>query len=247
MTAPTVPLATSATQLQDMLTHLTEVQADELTRQFNSHSSLSAEQIRDFYLYAYPELVQEMGAVAEQVTTDWYAGLDPDSYYQPVPAPVAPGTPEALERDVKWAAGSLFASDSPPDQFVTRLVGAGTRHLFNRSRDTVTENTRREGVRWARQAHANACAFCRLSASRGPVYSSRLAAQGTAGVGGSAGYHNHCRCVAVPVRGNKPYTPPSYQLEWDEQYNRVADELETTDRDQVVNYWRQLIASGELT
>lgn len=246
MTAPEVSLSASATQLQSTLTQLTEVQADELMRQFDSHSSLSAEQIRDFYLYAYPDLVQEMGAVAEQVTTDWYTSLDPDSYYKPVPAPVAPATSEVLTQDVRWAAGALFADNSAPDQFITRLVGAATRHLFNRSRETVTENTRREGVRWARQAHANACAFCRLSASRGPVYSSRLAVAGSAGSGGSAGYHNHCRCVAVPVRGSKPYTPPDYQLKWDEQYDQVAKELGTTDRDQVTNYWRQLIASGEL-
>lgn len=240
----TTALAATATELQDTLTRLTETQADVITQQFNASSTLSAEQVRDFYLYAYPDLVQEMGAVAELVTTEWYAGLNPDSYYQPVAAPVAPGWADALQRDVRWAAGLLFGvNDAAPNQFLTRLVGAGTRHLFTRSRDTVTFNTEREGVRWARHAHADACPFCRLSASRGPVYSSGKMAGGDPG----HRYHNHCRCVAVPVRTSTPYTPPKYQLEWEADYNRIADELETTDRDQVVNHWRQLIASGDLT
>ncbi len=109
-----------------------------------------------------------------------------------------------------------------PDVTLSRLSGSVKRMVYDASRDTVVSNATQEGVRWVRVAQPDACAFCRMLATRSAVYHSQaLALRGASPY--SESYHDHCRCVAVPVRAGSVYTPPDYVQQWMQDYNDAVD------------------------
>lgn len=73
-----------------------------------------------------------------------------------------------------------------------RSAGAGMRHALDGGRETILETVRNDpdALGWARAASGNACAFCAMLASRGPVFSD-----------GSGDFqaHDHCNCGVEPV------------------------------------------------
>lgn len=71
----------------------------------------------------------------------------------------------------------------------------------------------RAAIGWARQARPDACAFCRLLATRGAVY-------GEATAGFQA--HDGCSCVAVPLFDGQTWVPDTHVREWVAQYKRAA-------------------------
>lgn len=223
-----------------------------------------------------PEIVRPMAQAAATVTSQWYDELAPDLKFEAKPVVKLPV--ERIDKTVDWAlyapttkkvepAGLLFREpgngepsglavwEVAPDVTLNRLAGSTKRMVYDASRDTVLSNAIEEGVRWARVAQPDACAFCRLLASRQAVYRTEadaLTVQGrsanltqadrreiaagtttresalqrrtaTAGraLRGSQQYgekyHDHCRCIAVPVRGGA-FEPPEYAQKWEQQY-----------------------------
>ncbi len=70
-------------------------------------------------------------------------------------------------------------------------------------RDTFADSAAASGVGWARVPKGKTCAWCRMLASRGAVYSSAASA------GESRKYHGDCDCQPVLVRDERDY-PPGY-------------------------------------
>lgn len=112
---------------------------------------------------------------------------------------------------------------------ISRLSGATQRYVTNAARDTLEENADEEGVKWARHAQADACAFCRLLATRGAAYLSRETAGEVGATGRIRGsrekgssYHDDCGCVPVPVRAGDTYEYPAYVAAWDIQYAEAS-------------------------
>jgi hypothetical protein len=135
----------------------------------------------------------------------------------------APTAPQPTQPDI-----APQGSQPTPAVTLERLSGSAKRMVFDASRDTVTTNAIKQDVKWARYASANACAFCRLMATRGPVYASERSAtkvvgrgpaqitRGTRKLGES--WHDHCRCLAVPVPVGDVYEPPDYTEQWQQDY-----------------------------
>ncbi|WP_052280798.1 hypothetical protein [Nocardia vulneris] len=154
---------------------------------------------------AYPEVVTPYSAAAADVAAVWYDDLAPGAPFQAVAA--APAAIEQLQATARWAAGPLFGvGDASP---LDLLTGAGQRHIYNGSRDTIRLNAEAEGVRFARYASGTACAFCRLMAIRGAVYRDRRSAEN---------FHDRDRCMAVPDRPDSPIVVPSYVEKWADEY-----------------------------
>lgn len=121
--------------------------------------------------------------------------------------------------------------------------------LINRAfRETTFENLGREyeepaivespeavlGTVWARHASANACGFCRVMATKGPVYRSKQSAlvvvgrrgkpRGTRAIG--AKWHDNCHCTPIAVRPGGSYEPAPWVEQWKDDYEQaVADGL----------------------
>lgn len=159
------------------------------------------------------------------------------------PRPADPPPRAQIESSVRWSIRPARDPEGAGDSTVTsRLAGMVQRHVANAARDTISENADLEGAKYARQARPDACAFCRLLATRGPDYLTEQSAQFVVGRraksrGGRPGeltgkqrgsraigelYHDDCHCVPVPVRPGETYTPPEYAQGWTDQYMRAA-------------------------
>lgn len=149
-----------------------------------------------------------------------------------VDAAVAERAARAAEASEQDTFEPAFApGDEGTGSPLERLIGAGERHINNASRQTITENADEEGVRWARHAEPDACAFCRMMATRGAVYLSAESAgqvtggernriRGTRKMGEQ--YHDRCNCIAVPDRPGNPYVPPDYVDAWTDEYEQAS-------------------------
>ncbi|NEW49343.1 hypothetical protein GV792_04705 [Nocardia cyriacigeorgica] len=125
---------------------------------------------------------------------------------------------------------AFVPGDTGPGSPIARLVGAAARHIQNGARDTITDNADEEGVRWARHAAPDACAFCRMLATRGAVYLSRENAAQVVGRRGRTrgnqsledAYHDNCHCLPMPDRPDSPYEPPEYVDGWIDEYEQAS-------------------------
>lgn len=114
------------------------------------------------------------------------------------------------------------------DGALSRLSGGLQRIIANADRDTIEGNAALDPVRpkVARYASANACAFCRMLATRGAVYASEESALRITGRRGrtrgsrplGSKYHDFCRCVPVLVFPGQEYEPAPHIADWQEQY-----------------------------
>jgi len=178
---------------------------------------------RDVLRDAYPDIIDPYLQASAQVTEEWYHSMAPDSGYAVEAAP--PISRDALRANAGWAVTQLDA--------VGALTGSAERQVYNASRQTVVHNAQREGVTYAREARATACGFCKMLATRGPVYASKSAASGVAGKRGTprgkaklgGKYHDNCHCVAVPVRVGDSYQPPDYAKDWEQEYINARNEV----------------------
>lgn len=96
------------------------------------------------------------------------------------------------------------------------LVSASAaRHVQAGGWNTIQETVRndRQALGWARAASGNACAFCAMLASRGPVYREETA---------DFEAHDGCGCGIEPVYGDDyewPENSREYALAWDAARN----------------------------
>lgn len=99
---------------------------------------------------------------------------------------------------------------------LTNVSGEVSRQVLNRGRETLVESVGADAraLGWARVTDGNPCAFCRMLASRGPVYSQ----------GGGFSAHGHCGCTVEPVYSvEQPW--PGRAQEWRTQWDETTEGL----------------------
>lgn len=249
-------------ELRSALVDLNALMVSDLAALWRAVDGQDVEFLRDALQAEVPGVVDPYLAAAGDITADWYEAQAPDLNY--VARPAALVDEGQLQATARWAAGTVLTKS--PVSPLDLLAGSMQRALFNESRETIVENAEVEpGARWARHASANACEFCRMVATRGAVYTSESAASrvGGRGVdeftnigrrrGGRARgirargnqaigdkYHDHCHCIAVPVRPGQYYNPPSYVEEWDSEYTRARQAADGVDAKSILSAWRKL-------
>ncbi|BAH32981.1 EndoU domain-containing protein [Rhodococcus erythropolis] len=173
-----------------------------------SAMDLSTDEFRETIVTATPEVLTPYASTAADLSAQWYDDAAPELPYRAAPAAIA--ATEQMAASTSWA---LYATGQLA---LGRLAGLAQRTIFNANRATIVDNAKREtGATWARHASATACAFCRMLATRGAVYSSKGASVSAEGRGR---YHDHCHCMAVMVRPGATYEPPAYVEEWEKEY-----------------------------
>ena len=249
-------------ELRSALVDLNALMVSDLAALWRAVDGQDVEFLRDALQAEVPGVVDPYLAAAGDITADWYEAQAPDLNY--VARPAASVDEGQLQATARWAAGTVLTRT--PVSPLDLLAGSMQRALFNESRETIVENSEVEpGARWARHASANACEFCRMVATRGAVYASESAASrvGGRGVdestnigrrrGGRARgirargnqsigdkYHDHCHCIAVPVRPGQSYNPPSYVEEWEAEYTRARQAAYGVDAKSILSAWRKL-------
>jgi hypothetical protein len=127
----------------------------------------------------------------------------------------------ALRVTGPYTAKHLVALKDPKasDRTLTRLAGSVSRIVGNGGRDTLDRSVSadRRALGYARVTSPNGCAFCRLLASRGPVYKADTALRRADG----KKYHDHCSCTKEPVYArDQPW--PGRAREFRDEYDRVT-------------------------
>ena len=134
-------------------------------------------EILQVLLAAVPEVVNPHAAAAASVTAQWYNELAPDIPFKATPLAV-PVPAEQISGTVRWALYAPGKSDP-----LERLSGASKRWVYDASRETVAQNAEAEVIGYTRHAQPNACAFCRLLATRTDLYRSSKSALSVVGRG----------------------------------------------------------------
>lgn len=175
-----------------------------------------------------PQIIDLHANKAGLITAQWYDDIDPASHFRAKPFADVPT--EQVSKIIDWALHA--PGEEPP---MDRLIGSSQRLVRNASRQTVTGNAAKEGVRWARYAKPTACSFCRALSIRGSgredrkhLYASDKSAEFRASDGEK--YHTHCECEPVPIRAGQVWTPPSYTEDWANQYNEAAKSTKRGDK-----------------
>ena len=240
-------------ELRSALVDLNALMVSDLAALWRAVDGQDVEFLRDALQAEVPGVVDPYLAAAGDITADWYEAQAPELAY--VARPAALVDEGQLETTARWAAGTVLTKS--PVSPLDLLAGSMQRALFNESRETIIQNSDAEpGARWARHASANACEFCRMVATRGAVYASESAASTVGGRGSTGGrgggvrtrgnqaigskYHDHCHCIAVPVRPGQSYEPPAYVEEWEAEYTRARKAADGVDAKSILSAWRKL-------
>ena len=105
-----------------------------------------------------------------------------------------PVPPSQIKGSVKWAVDTLFGDKYNEVMTLSKLQDITTRLVLQQGRDTIALNVSKDrSAKYARvlgPSESN-CKYCLMLASRGAVYHSSESAK--------AGYHDGCRCTAVPM------------------------------------------------
>lgn len=145
-----------------------------------------------------------------------------------VPTVVASTLPaEEIVRSLRYVgvvgARKLLDANVPAASVrtLTNVAGDTARLVMNSGRDTIIESVTADprALGWSRVTDGNPCAFCRMLASRGPVYRTKA---------GGFKAHNHCGCTAEPVfRADAEW--PGRAREWHDQWNETTKGLSGRD------------------
>ncbi|ERS57576.1 hypothetical protein HMPREF1261_02249 [Corynebacterium sp. KPL1818] len=206
---------------------------------------------RAYLTDAFEALVNTYGGVAGDLTATWWDEIMADDIYFARPADMP--TYDQLRTEVAW--GTALNANGRRD-VLSRMALLTQKHIFGAHRDTVDLNALNTKTGYARMAQPDACAFCRMLASRGAVYGSESAAlyvgaatvrkhysdghdrgyrlkQGRVRGVQAAGskYHDHCRCVAAPIPKHIDANAPSYIDKFDDEYRKAISALDKINPD----------------
>lgn len=205
--------------------------------------------VRDLF----PEIAATYVPAVSVVSADWYEVLRFDA---DVPEPFTASVLDVPDADdLQDAVGDmltpLFDTTETPtvDATTTVLDGLAETLVTSADRQTVQANAAQDRARpvYARHASANACAFCRMLATRGADYASEESAlrvvlgRGSRKLGEK--YHDWCRCTAVPEWHKGTYEEAPYVADWRDAYTKATRELGgAKDVNAVLAHMRQTLA-----
>lgn len=250
MTAPVAARPKLDWQLtRQQLDMLNRLAMQDLTALFRRAQAMDPWSAREYLTEALSNLIGTYGGSAADLSAAWWDEISLDDMYFAETATLPPQ--EQLVKQVRWGTAPLFGAAGNP---MVRLAGVTQRHIFGMHRDTIKLNSMNTGVRYARFAQIDACAFCRVLSSRGPVYGSESAAKyvGAAGVrahysdGRRRGsrfkpgrqprgvrqsgdkFHDHCRCVVGPDFDHMDLNEPDYWEAFEDQYLEASRAIDGT-------------------
>ena len=176
---------------------------------------------------------------ALQTSLEYYVDLAPARSYVPQPF-----SDDSLGDRLKASARFAVVRDIDT---AASLAGTGSRAIRDTSRNALIRNIREERGRWARIPAPDACGFCRLLGTRGPVYHTKRNALAS---------HDWCGCEARIARPGQELKRPAYMDGWNDDYERVRSRVQRAGgpltgragRNAIVNEWnKELYATGVRT
>jgi hypothetical protein len=159
-------LAVSAAERRFILDNLTRLAEADIRAMWRLAEAQSDVEFAAYVIEAFPEIIGPYYELASQASATFFEEDFPAITQAPVLADSVPD--EKLRKSARWALGA------DGDRAVSRMVGSTQRAIYDADRETTVQNAGRAGMSYVRVARPNACAFCRLLASRaanGETYS----------------------------------------------------------------------------
>jgi hypothetical protein len=169
-----------------------------------------------------------------------------DGSFTPLPAlpldetQVATGLRAASLSSVASARRAGQSYETATKTAFVRTSGTATRLVNDGARDTITRSVKRDdkALGWLRSTDDDPCAFCRMLASRGPVYKTRATAGFQA--------HDHDRCHPEPFFEGSvvPRLNQQFKREYDaaQTWARVTGNGAKGTKNDALNNLRQYLA-----
>jgi hypothetical protein len=229
----------SAAERRFVLDNLTRLAEADIQRMWRAAELQTDLEFAAYVTQAFPDIVDPYQQMAAQLGATFFEEDFPAITTAAVLAPPLPT--EQLASSASWA----LAADGVAA--ISRMAGTTQRAIYDGERDTTAANATKNRMRWVRVARPDACAFCRLLASRtasGTTYSGSgvrkkidpttgqpfadgrmtTAVYGRRRTGSkrsaNAEYHDHCHCTAkaIPVGQD----PMDYLSETEPQFADLA-------------------------
>jgi hypothetical protein len=222
--------------------------ASEWLDQIAEFENLPPKQAAAFAREVLAELVDIYGDEAASVNRDWYdelrVGFQEETGIElpPYAALLAdPWESDTVQGQLTWAMAPLFLEAGPDFQLAEARIDGKLEWLIGEmGRDTIATSAREDpaGTTYGRIAREDACAFCRLMATRGATY---LTAESALYVVGEIDprtmdrnraprgprpegekYHDDCRCAVAPQFPGDTLETPAYAAGWFDDYKAAA-------------------------
>lgn len=146
----------SAAERRFILNQLGQQAQDTMIRLWDAAGRFDDINFFEYISDAFPEIAIGFHQVAAEVA----AGLFEEDFPGLRAAVAGPPAVEQLRKSAQWALGA------DGDDALTRLNGTMQRTIYNGDRETTIDSAYSNSMRWVRVARPNACAFCRMLASR---------------------------------------------------------------------------------
>lgn len=168
-------MAVSAAERRFIMAQLGQRAKEDMIRLWDAAGRFEDIDFANFVADAFPDLASGAHQLAAEVSATLFEQDFPE--VTATPAPALPQ--EKLRSSAQWALGADGLDG------LDRLQGTLQRAVFDGDRETTVLNATSNGMRWVRVARPNACAFCRMLASRSTLsddlYRSEEAALGVVG------------------------------------------------------------------
>lgn len=211
----------SAQERRFLLNQLHRLAASDVAALWNAAERLSGTDFARFVIDGFPAVVEPWMVAAADMAAMWFEESSPG------PATVADLAPvERLTKSAQWALGA-DGKDA-----LGRLSGTTQRAVYGAARDTTLVNVERKRMRWARDARPDACAFCRLLATRQDKYLYR--SRDTA----ATKVHDDCHCLPIEVPDKSAYELPEHAQQWQDEYRKARANAGTGNTKQILSVWR---------
>ncbi|HET6634694.1 MAG TPA: hypothetical protein VFH77_06665 [Streptomyces sp.] len=202
------------------------------------------------WIAAVQTVVDQYADASALLAADWYEQQrDAAGVPGPFRAPLADQVPlEKSRASLRWATKDVWprepedATEAQQQPLAVRLEQAekkaeavAQKLVVDQARETVTHAVRRDrlAVGWARTAALGACAFCKLLAIRGAVYSEDTA---------DFRAHDGCHCGVVPIFRGQRFELSDKAKEWERLYREYAA---PHSGDQLARFRRALAEHGQ--
>lgn len=247
----------------------------DLVRELADLPKLTPKQAAALVREVVPVIATEHGGTAAGVAADWYDELRFIAVSAAAPAFTAVIAPdfvpdELIEQALAWALAPMFDPNLNPADTLSRVAFKTQTLVRGAGRSTIELNAAGDpvGTKYARHAQPDACAFCRMLATRGTttadgftlgtLFNTAESAVTVTGevnpdgqmIRGPRGsqelgdkYHDNCRCTAVPVFPGADYEPADYVADWQAEYAKAAAEaggIRRADVAALLAAWREL-------
>lgn len=148
----------------------------EVAQVWRKASTLPADRVALAMVEVLEAVADKYGTATGAIAANFYDELREAAGASGRFSPLVASLPEAerFEALARWGVGPLFGENPDPALALSKVSGGLSRIVQNVGRDTTANAVATDpaGPTYARHASANACAFCALLASRGPVYTS---------------------------------------------------------------------------